>query len=62
MASKAAAKNGPVFSSPPAASGILVQSLRVTTVCEFDLGGKKPDRQNRLEPWIANERKLTMMI
>jgi hypothetical protein len=45
MASKAAAKNGPVFSSPPAASGILVQSLRVTTVCEFDLVAKNQNRQ-----------------
>jgi hypothetical protein len=62
MASKAVAKNGPVFSSLPAASGILVQSLRVTTVCEFDLVAKQPRSSNRLELWIANKRKLTMMI
>jgi len=37
MASKAAAKNGLVLSSPPAASGIVVQSLRATTECEFGL-------------------------
>jgi hypothetical protein len=37
MASKAAAKNGLVLSSLPAASGIMVQSLRATTECEFDL-------------------------
>jgi hypothetical protein len=37
MASKAAAKNGLVLSSLPAASGIMVLSLRATTECEFDL-------------------------
>jgi hypothetical protein len=37
MASKAAAKNGLVLSSLPAASGIMVRSLRATTECEFDL-------------------------
>jgi hypothetical protein len=56
MASNAATKNGPVLSSLPAASGILVPSLRATTECEFDLAGK-PDRRNRLEPWIAKIRK-----
>jgi hypothetical protein len=35
MALKAAAKNGLVLSSPPAASGIMVQSFRATTECEF---------------------------
>jgi hypothetical protein len=55
MASKAAAKNGLVLSSQPAASGIMVQSLRATTECEFDLGPKTPDRRNRLEPWIATK-------
>jgi hypothetical protein len=53
MASKAATKNGLVLSSLPAASGILVQSPRATTECEFDLACK-PDRLNRLEPEIAN--------
>jgi hypothetical protein len=56
MASNAATKNGPVLSSLPVASGILVQSPRTTTECEFDLAGK-PDRRNRLEPPIANIRK-----
>jgi hypothetical protein len=37
MASNAATKNGLVLSSLPAASGILVQSPRATTECEFDL-------------------------
>jgi hypothetical protein len=37
MASNAAAKNGLVLSSLPAASGIMVRSLRATTECEFDL-------------------------
>jgi hypothetical protein len=37
MASKAVTKNGLVLSSLPAASGIVVQSLRATTECEFDL-------------------------
>jgi hypothetical protein len=54
MASKAAAKNGHVLSSPPAASGIMVLSLRATTECEFDLA-QHPDRPNRLEPWIATK-------
>jgi hypothetical protein len=53
MASNAATKNGLVFSSLPAASGIVVQSHQATTECEFDLACK-PDCQNRLEPWIAN--------
>jgi hypothetical protein len=37
MASNAATKNGLVLSSLPAASGIVVQSPRATTECEFDL-------------------------
>jgi hypothetical protein len=48
MASKAAAKNGLVLSSQPAASGIMVQSLRATTECEFDLAGTQI-AENRLE-------------
>jgi hypothetical protein len=40
MASKAATKNGLVLPSLPAASGILVQSPRATTECEFDLASK----------------------
>jgi hypothetical protein len=44
MALKAATKNGLVLSSLPAASGMLVQSPRVTTECEFDLASK-PDCQ-----------------
>jgi hypothetical protein len=52
MASKAATKNGLARSSLPAASGIVVQSPRATTECEFDLASK-PDCRNRLEPWIA---------
>jgi hypothetical protein len=44
MASNAATKNGLVLSSLPAASGILVQSPRVTTECEFDLASN-PDRR-----------------
>jgi len=44
MASNAAAKNGLVLSSLPAASGILVQSPRATTECEFDLASN-PDRR-----------------
>jgi hypothetical protein len=39
LASKAATKNGLVLSSPPAASGIMVQSRHATTECEFDLAG-----------------------
>jgi hypothetical protein len=45
MASNAATKNGPVLSSLPAASGMLVQSPRATTGCEFDLA-RKPDCEN----------------
>ncbi len=44
MASNAATKNGLVLSSLPAASGIVVQSPRATTECEFDLASK-PDCQ-----------------
>jgi transposase len=44
MASNAATKNGIVLSSLPAASGILVQSPRATTECEFDLASN-PDRR-----------------
>ena len=44
MASNAATKNGLVLSSLPAASGILVQSPRATTECEFDLASN-PDRR-----------------
>ena len=55
IASNAATKNGLVLSSLPTASEILVQSPRATTECEFDLASN-PDRQNRLEPWIANAR------
>jgi hypothetical protein len=32
-------------------------SPRATTECEFDLA-RKPDWQNRLEPWIANDKEL----
>jgi len=35
----------------------LVQPPRATTECEFDLA-RKPDCQNRLEPWIANDKEL----
>ena len=56
MASNAATKNGLVLSSLPAASGILVQSPRATTECEFDLASN-PDRQTRLEPEIADDKK-----
>jgi hypothetical protein len=48
MASKAAAKNGLVLSSLPAASGIMVRSLRATTECEFDLADTQIAK--RLEP------------
>jgi hypothetical protein len=41
MASNAAAKNGPVLSSLPVASGILVRSPRATTECEFDLAANQ---------------------
>jgi len=41
MASNAATKNGLVLSSLPAASGILVQSPRATTECEFDLAANQ---------------------
>ena len=44
MASNAATKNGLVLSSLPAASGILVQSPRATTECEFGLASN-PDRR-----------------
>jgi hypothetical protein len=53
MASNAATKNGLVLSSLLAASGILVQSPRATTECEFDLA-RKPRLPIRLEPWIAD--------
>jgi hypothetical protein len=55
LASNAETKNGRVLSSLPVASGILVQSPRVTTECEFDLADK-PDRQNRLEPGIETKK------
>ena len=59
MASNAAAKNGLVLSSPPAARGILVLSLRATTECEFDLA-RISRSQNRLEPDIyLKMRRLT---
>src|SRR5881398_580135 len=45
MASNAATKNGPVLSSLPAASGMLVQLPRATTECEFDLA-RKPECRN----------------
>jgi hypothetical protein len=49
MASNAATKNGLVLSSLPAASGILVQSPRATTECEFDLASN-PDRRTGSNP------------
>jgi hypothetical protein len=59
MASKAAAKNGLVLSSLPAASGIMVRSLRATTECEFDLADTqiaKPartlDRRSKRKDWL----------
>jgi hypothetical protein len=55
MASKAAAKNGHVLSSPPAASGIMVLSLRATTECEFDLA-QHPDPPKPARTLDRNER------
>jgi hypothetical protein len=52
MASNAATKNGPVLSSLPAASGMLVQLPRATTECEFDLA-RRTRLPNRLDPEIA---------
>jgi hypothetical protein len=38
-----------------AASGILVQSLRAATGCEFDLVRKRPDHGNGLRPWMPKQ-------
>jgi hypothetical protein len=60
MASKAAAKNGFVLSSLPAASGIMVQLLRATTECEFDLADTQI-AQTGSNLWIANATKGPLM-
>jgi hypothetical protein len=61
MASKAAAKNGIVLSSPPAASGIMVLSLRATTECEFDLADT-PDCQTGSNLWDRRTQRKDMIM
>jgi hypothetical protein len=58
MASKAAAKNGLVLSSLPAASGIMVLSLRATTECEFDLADTQIAKPAR-NLWIVDRNERT---
>jgi hypothetical protein len=60
MASKAAAKNGLVLSSLPAASGIMVLSLRATTECEFDLADTQIARKART--FGSQQKELLMPI
>jgi hypothetical protein len=40
---------------PPAASGILVQSLHAATECEVDLARRQPGRAIGLRPWIPKQ-------
>ena len=53
MASNAATKNGPVLSSLPVVSGIMVQLPLALTECEFDLANTQIAKTG--SNWIATK-------